>query len=122
MVPIPTTASGTFHWRGIPATILPELSGLWTGLVTVVRTQPAPVSYTFSANANDFGVFDIATVADPGTVVGQLLVTSRNKVYAHVTFGGKQFRLSGTFSPTRVSLTLRGTDATAERVTIRIFR
>jgi len=119
---IPTTTFGTFHWRGIPATILPELSGLWTGLVTVVRTQPEPVRYIFSANASDFAVFDIATSADPGTVVGQLLVTSRNRVYAYVTFGGKQFRLSGAFSATRGSLTLRGTDASAERVIIKIFR
>ena len=31
-------------------------------------------------------------------LVGQLLVTSRNKVYAYVMFDGKQLRLSGTFS------------------------
>jgi hypothetical protein len=119
---VPTTALGTFHWRGVPATTFPDLSGTWTGLVTVVRTAPAAVSYVFSANANDSAVFDIATSADSGTVVGQLLVTSRNKVYAYVTVGGKQLRLSGTFSAVRGTLTLRGTDATAERVAVKIFR
>ncbi len=116
------TALGIFHWRGIPATTFPDLSGTWTGLVTVVRTPPASVSYVFRAGANDAAVFDVATSADPGTVVGQLLVTSKNKVYAYVTFDGKQIRLSGTFSAARNTLTLRGTDAAAETVSIKISK
>jgi len=68
------------------------------------------------------GQVNIGTSADPGTVVGQLLVTSRNKVYAYVTLNGKQLLLSGTFSVVRRSLTLRGTAATAERVSIKIFQ
>jgi PKD repeat protein len=119
---VPTTGSGTFHWRGVPATMSADLSGTWTGLVTVAKTPVAPVSYQISSNANDSAVFDIATSADPGTVVGQLLVTSRNKVYGYATIGGKPTALSGTFSVARVSLTLRGTDATAERVSVKIFR
>jgi hypothetical protein len=119
---VKTTALGTFHWRGVPATAFPDLSGTWTGLVTVVRTTPAAVSYVFSANANDSAVFDIATGGDPGTVVGQLLVTSKNKVYAYVTVDGKQLRLSGTFNALRRTLTLRGTDATAETVSVKIFQ
>ncbi len=113
---------GTFHWRGVPATTFPDLSGTWTGLVTVLRTTPVAVSYVISSNANDSGVFDIATSTDPGVVVGQLLVTSRNKVYAYATFGGKRLRLSGTFSAVRRSLTLRGTDATAENVAVKLFQ
>lgn len=119
---VKTTALGTFHWRGIPATTFPGLSGTWTGLVTVVRTAPMAVSYVFSANARDSGVFDIATTAEPGTVVGQMLVTSRNKVYGYVTSGGKQLQLSGTFSAARVSLTLRGKDSSAETVSVKLFR
>jgi hypothetical protein len=80
------------------------------------------VSYVFTANANDSAVFDIATSLDPGTVVGQLLVTSKNKAYAYIATGGKQLRLSGTFSAARRTLTLRGTDATAETVSVKIFR
>jgi hypothetical protein len=116
------TSSGTFHWKGIPATTFPDLSGTWTGLVMVVRTTPAAVSFVFSPNANDSAVFDIATSLDPGTVVGQLLVTSKNKAYAYIATGGKQLRLSGTFSAARRTLTLRGTDASAERVSIKIFQ
>jgi alpha-amylase len=124
---VPTTdaldhSHGTFHWRGIPATTSLDLSGTWTGVVTVVRTPAAPVSYVFSTNANDSAVFDITTNPPPGAVVGQLLVTSKNKVYAYVAFEGKQLRLSGTYSPVRHSLTLRGTDATPETVSIKIFK
>jgi hypothetical protein len=121
---VKTTALGTFHWRGIPATTFLDLSGTWTGVVTVVRTTPVAVSYGFTANASDAAVFDIATSVDPGTVVGQLLVTSRNKVYAYVTFGGTQFRVSGTFSAVRQTLTLRGTDGNTppERITIKLVK
>jgi PKD repeat protein len=119
---VKTTALGTFHWRGVPATTFPDLSGTWTGLVTVVRTTPATVSFVFSPNANDSAVFDVATSGDPGTVVGQLLVTSHNKAFAYVTADGKQLRLSGTFNALRRTLTLRGTDATAERVTVKISK
>jgi len=115
------TASGAFHWKGIPATTFPDLSGTWTGLVTVVKTSTA-VSYRITSNANDAAVFDIATSADPATVVGQLLVTSRNSVYGYVTFDGKPINFSGTFSASRLSLTLKGKDATMEKVSIKIFR
>lgn len=118
---VPTTTLGTFHWKGIPATTFPDLSGTWTGLVTVVKTATS-VSYAITNNANDSAVFDIATSAAPGTVVGQLLVTSRNKVYGYVTFGGEQITLSGNFNAARLSMTLRGTDATAEKVAVRLFQ
>jgi hypothetical protein len=88
--------------------------------VTVVRMPPVAVRYIFSANASDSAVFDIATSADPGTVVGELLVTSKNKVYAYVTFDGKQVRLSGTFNAVRHTLTLRGTDAAAKTVSVKL--
>ncbi|HXI83612.1 MAG TPA: alpha-amylase family glycosyl hydrolase [Verrucomicrobiae bacterium] len=118
---VPTTASGTLHWKGVPATTFPDLSGTWTGTVTVAKTAMA-VGYAITSNANDSAVFDIATTGEPGTVVGQMLVTSRNKVYAYVTFDGHQLRLSGVFSAVRRSLTLRGTDETAEKIAVKLFK
>jgi PKD repeat protein len=117
---VPTSA-GTFHWKGIPATTFPDLSGDWTGLVTVVKSSTG-ISYTITNNATDSAVFDIATSDAPGTVVGQLLVTSRNSVYGYVTFEGKPITVSGTFSAARSSLTLKGTDDTAEKVAIKLFK
>jgi hypothetical protein len=115
------TASGTFHWKGIAATTFPDLSGTWSGSVTVVKTSTA-VSYAITSNATDSAVFDIATSADTNTVVGQLLVTSRNKVYGYVTFDSKEINFSGTFSAPKLSLKLKGQDTTAEKVTISIFK
>jgi PKD repeat protein len=116
------TALGTFHWRGIPASMSVDLSGTWTGLVTVAKPPSLPVSYVFSANTSNSAVFDIAESTDTNAVVGELLVTSKNKVYTSVTFAGKQLHLSGTYSSLRHSLTLRGTDATPETVSIKLFQ
>jgi hypothetical protein len=116
---VPTTASGTYHWNGITATTFQDLSGTWTGLVTVVKTA-APVSYIFSPNANNFAVFDTATSAAPGTVVGQLLVTSRNKIYGYVTFGGRQVTMSGSFNIRKFTMSLTGTDNTGKKVKIQL--
>ncbi len=118
---VPTTADGTFRWKGKLATTFPDLSGTWTGTVTVVSTEAA-VSYAITSNANDSAVFDIAASDAPSTVVGQLLVTSRNKVFGYVTFNSKQITLSGSFSTSRLSLTLTGKDATAEKVTVKIVK
>jgi PKD repeat protein len=115
-----TTAAGNFHWRGITATTFRDFGGTWTGLVTVARTPAAPVSYLFSHDANNPSVFDIATSADPGAVVGQLLVTSRNRIYAYVTYGGKPVTMSGLFNIRRLAMNLNGTSNTGERVKVRI--
>ncbi len=58
---VPTSAFGNFHWRGIPTTTFSDLSGTWTGLVTVARETPVAVSYLLSADANDLAVFSIST-------------------------------------------------------------
>jgi PKD repeat protein len=115
------TSLGTFHWKGIPSTTFPDLSGTWTGLVTVAKTDTS-VSYLISSNATDAAIFDIAASDTPSTVIGQLLVTSRSSVYGYVTFNGKPVTMSGTFSASHLSLTFKGTDATAEKVSIKIFR
>jgi hypothetical protein len=116
---VPSAASGIYHWKGIMATTFQDLSGTWTGLVTVARAA-VPVSYVLSLNANDFAVFDIATRAAPGTVVGRLLVTSRNKVYGYVTFDGKRVTLSGSFNVVKPTMSLRGSDDTGQKVRILI--
>ena len=119
---LPTLGSGIFRLRGVPATTFPDLSGTWTGVVTVVRTVAPPVSYIITENANDSGVFDIATSAVPGTVVGQLIVTSRGLVYGYLVSGGKQITLSGRFNSRRLTMILTGKDTIAERVRVTFSR
>ena len=116
---LPTTTPGTYHWKGITAMSFRDLSGTWTGMVTVVKTA-APVSYLLSPNANDPAVFDIATSAAPGTVVGQLLVTSRNQIYGYVAFSGKLVTMSGAFNIRKLTMTLKGADSAGEKVKIQI--
>ncbi len=115
------TSVGTFHWKGIPATTFRDLSGTWTGLVTVAKVSTA-VSYAITNNASNSAVFDIAATNAPATVVGQLLVTSRNQIYGYITFASKPINFSGSFNVPRGALLLKGTDATAEKVTINLFQ
>ena len=117
------TASGVFHWKGVAATTFPDLSGTWTGVVTVVKTATA-VSYAITADRNDPAVFDIAASTDLATMIGQLVATSRGSVYGYITSGGKQINFSGTFKEkgSQSTLTLKGVDATAEKVSIKLFK
>jgi hypothetical protein len=116
---VPTTAPSSYHWKGIAATSFRDLSGTWTGLVTVVKTA-APVSYVLSPNTNNPAVFDIVTSTAPGTVVGQLLVTSHNRIYGYVTFSGKPVTMSGSFNLRKFTMTLKGADIAGEKVGIQI--
>ncbi len=117
-----TTASGVFHWRGVVATPSWDLSGTWMGSVTMARTPASPVSYVLSRSANNSAVFDIATSADPSTMVGQLLATSRNRVYGYIMFSGKPVTMSGLFNVRRLAMNLNGMDNTGEKVKIKIER
>jgi PKD repeat protein len=116
---VPTAALGSFRWKGITATTFRDLSGTWTGSVTVVKTTTA-VSYLLSPDTNDSGVFNIATSAAPNTGVGQLLITSLNKVYGYVAIGSKQVTMSGSFNLKKSTMSLKGTDNTGEKVSIQI--
>ena len=57
-------------------------------------------------------------------MVGQLIVTSRNSVYGYVTSGGSRINFSGTFKEkgSLSTLTLKGVDATAKKVSIKLFK
>jgi len=54
--------------------------------------------------------------------VGQLLVTSRNKVYVYVMFDGKQLRLSGTFSAVAAFAVIEGPDENREEISVKIVQ
>ena len=114
---VPTNGFGPFHWKGIPMTTSPDISGTWSGAVTVVKTATQMI-YRITTNADDAAVFDIATSDAPDMVVGQLLVTSRSKVFGYITIDNQPINFSGTFSATRLSL--KGTDAAGEKVTIKL--
>ena len=118
---VTTTNSGVFRWKGVPVTTFPDLSGTWTGVVMIVKA-PTSVSYAILTNANDFAVFDVTTTLNTNAVVGQLIATSRNVVYGYVAVGGTNITMSGKFNEKKLSLTFKGKDETAEKVSIKLFQ
>ena len=118
---VTTTNAGVFKWKGVPATTFPDLSGTWTGVVSIAKA-PTSVSYAVRTNATDSAVFDVTTTVDTNTVIGQLIATSRDVVYGYVTTGGTNITMSGKFSAKKLSLTFKGTDTTADKVSIQLFQ
>ena len=118
---VTTTNAGIFKWKGVPATTFPDLSGTWTGVVTIVKS-PTSVSYAVRTNATDSAVFDVTASGNTNAVIGQLIATSRNVVYGYVTTGGTNITMSGKFNEKKDSLTFKGTDATADKVSIQLFK
>jgi hypothetical protein len=118
---VTTTNLAAFRWKGAPATTFPDLSGTWTGVVTIIKA-PTSVSYAIRTNANDSAVFDVTTTLNTNTVVGQLIATSRNVVYGYITTGGTNITMSGKFNATKLSMTFKGTDMTADKVSIQLFK
>ncbi len=53
-------------------------------------------------------------------MVGQLLVTSHNKIYGYLTFDGKRVTLSGLFNLQKFTMTLQGTDSAREKVKVQL--
>jgi sugar lactone lactonase YvrE len=116
-----STDSETFRWKGAPATITEDVSGPWTGVITVVKTATV-VNYVINSNSDESGILDIATNDDPSTTIGKLLVTSHSKVYGYVTFNGKSYSCSGTFNAVRHALTLKGKSETGEKISVKIYK
>ena len=125
---VTATDVGVFHWKGVPATGSLDLSGTWTGVVTIVKV-PTSVSYTIRTNANDSAVFDVTTTINTNTVIGQLIETSRNVVYGYVAVGGTNITMSGKFQDRSANdlpdvMTFKGTviNTPAEKVSIQLSR
>jgi hypothetical protein len=125
---VTATDVGVFHWKGVPATGSLDLSGTWTGVVTIVKV-PTSVSYTIRTNANDSAVFDVTTTINTNTVIGQLIETSRNVVYGYVAVGGTNITMSGKFQDRSAKalpdvMTFKGTviNTPAEKVSIQLSR
>jgi hypothetical protein len=112
----------------VPATTFPDLSGTWTGAVTIVKV-PTLVSYAVRTNANDSAVFDVTTSINTNTVIGQLIATSRDVVYGYVAVGGTNITMSGKFKDRSAKalpdiMTLKGavTNTPAAKVSIQLSR
>jgi len=112
---------GGFSWKGVPATTFPDLSGTWSGTVAIAKSATSE-SYVVTTNATESAVFDVAAASDTNTVVGQWIATSKDVVYGFVTVGGTNVTMSGKYSVAKGSVTFKGTDAAAEKVSIKLVR
>jgi hypothetical protein len=83
---------------------------------------PTSVSYAIRTNGTDSAVFDVTTTGNTNAVIGQLIETSREVVYGYVTVGGTNITMSGKFNQKKDSLTFKGTDTTADKVSIQLFK
>jgi PKD repeat protein len=88
-------AKAGFKWKGIPATDFPDLSGTWSGQVTIAKS-PSNVLYAITANATNSAVFDVARTTT-NTVIGQFIATSKDAVTGFLPISSNQTTLSGKF-------------------------
>jgi PKD repeat protein len=116
-----TTSNGVYKWKGVPATTFPDLSGMWTGQVTVAKIA-AGVGYAITTNATNAGVFDVAALTATNAVIGRFIVTSRGKMDGYITIASKQTILSGTFRASKSSVSLKGRNEDGVLVEVRIAK
>lgn len=106
------------RWKGIPATNSPDLSGSWLGSVKNGKLHTTVVqSYRFVAHAGLPGVFDIIDDMT-STTVGSAIVTSSNRVQAHMIIAGQDSSLVGKFNPKRNTLVLGGLNVASQHISL----
>ena len=89
------TSNAVYKWKGVPATDFPDLSGTWSGQVTIAKS-PSNVLYAITANATNSAVFDVARTTT-NTVIGQFIATSKDAVTGFLPISSNQTTLSGKF-------------------------
>jgi hypothetical protein len=115
-----TTTSGIRKWKGIPVSTGPDLSGSWLG-ETQDRNQHVTTvqSYNFSPHNGSPGAFDIVD-GTTEALVGSAIVTSHNRISAHVIVDGRDSSLTGKLNSKKHLITLDGLDVTGQKIIIRI--
>jgi hypothetical protein len=117
---VAATNNATYKWKGVLATTFPDLSGTWTGTVTVVKT-PTGVEYAITTNATHSGVFDVATTAATNTI-GQFIVTSKDAIAGYITINSNQTTLSGKFKASKSSISLKSQNKTGAKVKLELIK
>jgi len=85
---MPTTAFGSLHWQGMPRTTFPYPTARGRA-GNGGQDRRAGQLYDYQQCDMIPPSSNIATIAEPGTLVGSWWVTSRHKVYAY-SFDGKR--------------------------------
>ncbi|HUJ09511.1 MAG TPA: PKD domain-containing protein [Verrucomicrobiae bacterium] len=94
---IVTATNGVFRWIGIPASSNVDLTGTWTGLVTVAKTITTNAYAITMDVTNSTAVFNVAGATATNTIIGQFIVTSRDAMAGYLAIDTNQTTLLGRF-------------------------
>ena len=117
-----TETGPVFKWSGKPSGSSADLSGHWVGQVSTSNVVSA-ADYILVRSDEESGLFEIReqTVVDSfEIVVGDAVVTSKNKLVVHVKLGGRNCILTGRYAPTKRRISLKGFDEYGQPVSITI--
>jgi Txe/YoeB family toxin of Txe-Axe toxin-antitoxin module len=117
------TDTGTvFKWSGKPDESHADLSGHWTGQVSTKNSITA-ADYVLVKSSEEPELFEIresSGAVPSGIVVGEAIVTSKNKLVVHVKQDGRNSVLTGRYAPTKRRMTLSGHDEIGQPISITV--
>jgi hypothetical protein len=67
-----------------------------------------------------FEIKESSVVDSSGIVVGEAVITSKNKMVVHVKIGGANCLLTGKYARTKRQMTLKGLDESGQPVSITV--
>jgi hypothetical protein len=117
------TDTGTvFKWSGKPDESHADLSGHWTGQVSTKNSITA-ADYVLVKSSEEPELFEIresSGAVPSGIVVGEAIVTSKNKLVVYVEQDGRHSVLTGRYAPTKRRMTLSGHDEIGQPISITV--
>ena len=72
-------------------------------------------------NATNSGVFDVAKTTT-NTVIGQFIATSKDAVNAYITINSNQTTLSGKFTASKSTMSLKGSDTAGDKIKLNLTK
>lgn len=115
----PPALTAALKLGGIPVAPVPDISGTYTGIMTVARTKSA-VTYVLTPSATLLNVFDLVVQETNQTLTGSVIVTASGALTA-VTTNGTLSSLAGAFKlPGKI--TLKGKDSLGTAISVKLTR
>jgi len=109
-------------WNGFLESSVPDLTGNWaaTALNKALHTT-ATQTDDFVSRTGEPGVFNILD-GTTGDTVGEAIVTSRNRVRAHVAVDSQDVALAGTYNSKRQILLVNSSNGAKQKIVIEFGR
>lgn len=117
-----TDTGAVFKWSGKPGGSPADLSGQWTGQIST-KSSITAADYVLVKDSGEPGLFEIrdsSGAVPSGTVVGEAIVTSKNKLVVYVKQNGRNCVLTGRYAPRKRRMRLSGHDEFGQPVSIMV--